>query len=178
LKEDPRFADAYLGEGEIYLKNRNVVPALVRFNEALAIYKSRGEKFFIGRAYYNIAEAYFLQGDYGNSSVNYQKALKMRTANDMNIPLIYSRLSEIASKDGLLKTAVKFAEKAVKENKKFGNKYVQTALLTKLAVLYKETNRLGLAKETFRKAVKISKETGYPQLDELYKTGIELQDKK
>ena len=102
----------------------------------------------------------------------------MKVGNDMNVPLIHSRLSEIAAKNGLLKTAVKLAEKAVKENGKFSNKYLQVALLTRLAILYKETNRPGLAKETYRYAVAVSKEIGYPQMEELYKAGIELQDKK
>ena len=103
---------------------------------------------------------------------NLEGKLNTLGVNSNNVPLIYSRLSELAHRKGQLKQAIKLARKAVKENTKLANKYVQVELLINLAKLLKEKKLSAPAKEAFKDALAVSKEIEYPKMEELYKMEI------
>jgi len=173
ISEVPDSGDAYLGQGDIYLRNGNTLMALEKLNKALSIYFDKGDEYFINWTYYKIAEAYFLKGDYDNASKSYLKALDYKVYGDSRLSSVYSRLSEIARKKAEPGNAVKYAKEAVKESKLRADKYMEVSTLADLAGLYRDLGKLAQAKEMFSEAFKIAREINYPDIDALYKLSIE-----
>jgi tetratricopeptide (TPR) repeat protein len=160
IDEIPGSGDAYLGQGDIYLSNGNTLMALVKLNKALSIYTNNIDKYFINWTHYKIGEVYFYKGDYDNASKFYQKALEYKVYNDMFRSSIYTRLAEIEQRNNRPKTAIKYAEKAVKESKRVNDKFKQVSTMADLAKLYSNAGMLDKAKIMSDEALKIAKEIG------------------
>lgn len=179
IDEDPGFADAYLGQGDIYLSKKDASLALEKFRQALSIYQANGDRFFIGWTYYKIGEAYYIQGEFDKSIDYYTKALQIKEKinRDIHVPGIYNRLSEIAHQQGQISKAIKYARKSVKAYKKLGNKHSQIESLVNLTTLYEESNLRSSAIKTIENAIKICKEEKCPGIDKLDKIRLGLGNK-
>jgi tetratricopeptide (TPR) repeat protein len=178
LDEHPGEAEAYLGQGDIFLRQGGAEQALERFNQALVLFKEKGDLYFISLSYYKIGEAHLLQGDYDEAAASYTNALAANDKNGLHLPVIYSRLSEISWVNGKFAKAIKYAKMALAENDKTGDTFEHVRLLVNLTVLYRETNRLTLANESLKNAITMAKEVEHPDMERLNKLSLELRTKK
>jgi tetratricopeptide (TPR) repeat protein len=176
ITEDPGYADAYFGQGTIYLNKKDTNAALEKFNKALDIYRKEKDNFSIGSTYNKIGEAYFIEGNFTEAIDYYMKALdvKKKFDNDFTVSTIYSRLSSIARNLGETGTAIKYAKMSVSYSNKFKDNYSKIESLTNLALLYEETNHIQLATETIEQALQTCKIIKYPLINDINAINLRL----
>ena len=142
--------------------NVNLDSALLLANKQLEFATEKKNRYWIGKAYYNIATGLYYKGDYVRSLNYYQKSLEIRKefGDKKGEAAIYGNIGLIYSAQGNKLKNLEYQLKSLAINEILGDTANLTSNFNNIAVIYQEEGDTTKALEYYNRALRMNEVKG------------------